>query len=161
LLMHLWAASVAMLQLLSARFYAGRLRHTLSEYVIDHITNVNDLRDLFNWVKATFDKRRQLKFGVLLSSGMTAASIGASIALDRYEFVDAGTVTLGLMGWFQGALGWYFLLPGVTLSMRISRYRFALFSFDPGSSALISALSNMIYSCVLVAVSIATIFTAG
>ena len=46
-----------------------------------------------------------------------AGSVTAVCLSDRRdELLTFGTVNLFLMGWFLGATGWYFLIPGATLS---------------------------------------------
>jgi hypothetical protein len=161
LAVHAWGAGVATLQLLSSRYYSRLLRETIVKYVIDSISSLADLRDLAGWVEATFDKRRQL--GMSLAIGGIASILGfvGVFVTDHEVLLNPGTILLSVVGWFLGATGWYFLIPGVTLGAHLAKYKLALFSPDPAHSELIGAVCHMMHRALFVAVAIATLFTSG
>src|SRR5262249_30706223 len=160
-LVHFLGALVAILQLLSSRYYARRICRTLEDDVIDQMTRPEDLQDLSKWLKTTFSKIHQFRFCLLLSIALTLASIAGSAWMGRYDLINGGTIALEVVGWFQSGMGWYFLIPGATLSTQLARHQYNLFSHDPASSRLVVAITNMLYSALFVAVAIATLFSSG
>ena len=158
---HAWGALVAVLQLRSSRFFAKLLAETIAGAVIGNLRRIDDLRDLSRWLQHTYRKRRQLAFCLATSGWLTLASVAGFYGVKQEALVNPGTIALSLVGWFLGATGWYFIVPAVTLSSRLTRYDLSLFDADPANSNLISSVCSMMYAALFVATAISTIFTAG
>jgi hypothetical protein len=160
-LVHSWGALVAVLQLRSSRFFARLLAETIASAVIGNLRRIDDLRELSAWLRHTYRKKRQLIFCFAISVLLTSASIAGLYTVDQFTLINPGTIVLSLIGWFLGATGWYFFVPAVTLSSRLTRYDLCLFDPDPANSNLISSICSMMHAALFVATAIATIFTSG
>lgn len=160
-LLHVWMAAVAICQLLSARYYARILCRTVADDVVGAMADWRDVQRLRQWLGRVFDPRRQLV--VTLSIAAIAATLSPIVATmaGKGEWVGVGTVLACFVGWFEGMIGWYFVIVGLTLPGRLLAFRFRLFALDPASSKPISGVAEMITSALFVAGAIATLFTSG
>lgn len=161
LALHAWAATVAVLQLRSSWFFAGLLTETLSNSLITAFRNPRDMRDALTWLRRTFGKRRQFIFCLVISVLLTPLSMTGLALAGHDDWINAGSIVLSLCCWFLGATGWYFLIPGVSLSSRLRRYELNLFDADPANSQAIKAICSMMHAALFVSAAIATLFTTG
>lgn len=159
--LHAWAAAVAVLQLRSSSFFAELLKETLSGSIVTSLRDPRDMRDALSWLRLTFNRRRQLYFCLAISALATPASMFGLVLADHSDWVNGGSVLLALLGWFLGATGWYFLIPGVALSSRLRRYELSLFEADPANSQVVRSICSMMHSALFVSAAIATLFTTG
>ncbi|WP_431286303.1 hypothetical protein [Roseateles chitinivorans] len=158
---HCWGACVAVLQLRSSWFFANLLTDTLSTTIINSFCNPNDMRDVLTWLRRTFAKRRQFLFCLTASVLLTPLGLFGIFLAGHGEWINTGSILLSLTCWFLGATGWYFLIPAVSLSSRLRRYKLYLLDVDPANSQAIKAICSMMHAALLTSASIATLFTTG
>jgi len=108
---------------------------TIRNHVIDEIDDENSLQDLNKWLRLFANKRVHLIFCLIYATGF---SFGL-----REEFTGYGSSFIVFSTAFIWGIPMYFLLTFIFLPYRMGKYKFRIYSADPGSSTIIINLSRL------------------
>jgi hypothetical protein len=138
-----WAAALGGLMLIANKVTVQMFLETFRQSPLGAIDSTDDLRHFQHWLKANFELKRPLFFGLLFGP-----LLGAGLLLfwvqKNDELFHIGPLIVSMLAGFQSLLVIYYLYPFyVALPVHTSRYRFKLYAANPSSSQLIDELSDL------------------
>jgi hypothetical protein len=145
-LFSLWAAVLGGLLLIANRSTIQMFKTTFcrgSRSPLAAISGIDDLNELKTWLDANFSWVRSLAFGLIVGP-IVGLMFFALWAVRNAVTMHAGPAVIAALSGIQTVLVIYYLYPFyVAFPARFGRYRLELYPFDPSSSQVIDALSDL------------------
>jgi ABC-type multidrug transport system fused ATPase/permease subunit len=141
LLVALLSGVLAIVSAVVINQYIGRIFVLWHDELLDATESLETLDEIEDWLEKTCNK--QIHFLVTIIGALLGGSyLMAIIGRQAGGFVGYGsTFTFIILSMFSSAFLYLFLMV-ILLSARLRRYHLKLFAADPGSSELVSRLSN-------------------
>ncbi|HEX9923429.1 MAG TPA: hypothetical protein VGD99_12295, partial [Anaerolineae bacterium] len=160
LLISIWGATMGYLVLVVTDVFSRLFLSRLKDSVVEAIESTADLESLQNWLTITFDLKKQFIAALLMGLVLGLATPFVWSAL-RGTYSGWGPVVGVALIWFQGGLGWYFVLPVLVWLTQLDNYHFKLYAANPSSSEIILRLSDLLNNLVYAGAVLGAIFTLG
>jgi hypothetical protein len=136
----------------------SKLLKTLDKEIVEAIERQEDLDDLQNWLKKTFNLKSELAKSLVLAIVFFSTGIYLR-ELFSGEHLGVGVYIVAIITGFEALTALSVFLASFALLNRLSQYQIKLFAIDPSSSKVIDRLSEMINSIMLVTAVLLTLFS--
>lgn len=160
MLIAIWAAVMGVLVMVQT--YSGNhlLLSTLRESTVEACLSISNLEQLQRWLTATFDRKKQFVFSLILAFivGLSTPLFWSTL---RGGFPGFGPIVGVILIWFQASTGWYFIFPMIDWLNQLGTYHLKLYGADPSSSEVIDRLSDVLSYLVYSSALLGALFTLG
>lgn len=143
---------------LAVEAYIRSTFSSLHNFFLSRLDSAGDLEDIASWLRDTFDRRRQLAFGITFTLLVHLGFVSLDLSLfDRFGF---GLVAANvLLNFFHGICVYFAFAYLLWLFTRLRNYQFDLFAADPSSTETIMHLATTLTYGFYIAVGFATAMT--
>jgi len=152
--------AIAYTAMVSIKYGKQSIYATWKERLLDTLDSQQDLANFHKWLMVMSNKRWSLIIGFLYGISF-AIIIPIRAASSNILYFGVTKIIFLVLSFFQGGLGVYYFFLVLSLSIRMRKYKFALFSINPSQSEPIEHLSNISMTIVYLAAINMTIGSLG
>ncbi len=157
----LWAVVTGAMALIANKTNIRAFLKTFNDSILEKILLPDDLRNLENWLKQSFDIFLPLTTGLVLGPGLAWILI-RNLETGSLPALNPGTIVVVALSCIQSVWVAFYLYPFyVVLPARLVRYRFDIYKLDPSSSEVLGQLSRLMTFIMYITLAYIVFLTIG